>query len=416
MRISIPWQAWYGDEDLTLTFPDDWKAKAYWPHDAPDLDEEAIEAAFDDPIGTAPIEKLVREKVAEGKRTVAIAVDDISRATPARRLLPELMRRLEMGGVDLDDVRVVLGVGMHRLMTKEEMVKKLGEAVVDRLDVYNSYPHGNLTDYGVSERGTPIKVSSHFAEADIKIGVGSIAPHGGPGFGGGAKVVIPGVASFETVAAMHKPGRLKTGLLNVDHNELRADIEDMVGKVGLDAIINVVLTSRRGIAGAFVGHFIEAHRAAVALAKKVYATEMPEAPVDIAICSAYPKDTDFLQSGLALNVLSTAALVEGSPFVVKEDGTVVVVTASPEGRGHHALYSPGMVYGRREGDWRLAGPDYQGRPIAYFSPHITPQDARNLDTFRAWEEVVAYLGKRHDCPKVAVFPCGALQIAANALA
>jgi nickel-dependent lactate racemase len=415
MRISVPWHAWYGDEDLNLTFPDAWEAQAYWPHDGPDLDEGAIETAFDHPIGTPPIEELVREKVAEGKRTVAIAVDDISRPTPAGRLLPVLMRRLEMGGVDLDDVRVVLGVGMHRLMTKEEMVKKLGEFAVDRLDVYNSYQHGNLTDFGVSERGTPIKVSSHFADADIKLGVGSIAPHGGPGFGGGAKIVIPGVASFETVAAIHKPGRLKTGLLNVDHNELRADIEEMAGKIGLDAIVNVVMTSRRGIAGAFVGHYIEAHRAAVALAKQVYITEMPEAPVDVVVCNAYPKDTDFMQSGLSLNILSTARLAEDFHPVIKENGTIVIVTASPEGRGHHVLYSPGMVYGRRGGDWRMEGPAYQGRPIAYFSPHITPQDARNLDTFRAWEKVIAYLEERHDNPSVAVFPCGALQIAAPAL-
>jgi hypothetical protein len=74
-----------------------------------------------------------------------------------------------------------------------------------------------------------------------------------------------------------------------------------------------------------------------------------------------------------------------------------------------------MVYGRRKGDWRMEGPAYQGRPIAYFSPNITPQDARNLATFRAWEEVLAHLEERHNDPSVAIFPCGALQIAERAL-
>ena len=413
MKISIPWHAWYGDHDLNLTFPEGWQAQAYWPDDGEDIGDEGIAAAFDHPIGSPTIEALARQTVARGGRTVAIAVDDISRPTPAARIMPFLLQQLETGGINLDDVRVVLGVGMHRLMVKEEMLKKLGQATLDRVDVHNSFPFENLMDFGISDRGTPIKISRHFGEADLKIGVGLITPHGGPGFGGGAKIVFPGVASFETVASMHQPDRLKTGILNVDHNELRADIEDMAGKVGLDAIAHVVITSRRGVAGAFVGHFVAAHRAGVELARKVYATEMPTTPVDVAICNAYPKDTDFLQAGLALNPLVTAALLPGRPPVVKKDGTVVIVSASPEGRGHHALYSPGMIYGRRDGDWRSDQPAFNGRPIVHFSPHVTPQDARNAATFRTWDQVIAYLEARYQHPSVAVFPCGALQIAAS---
>jgi nickel-dependent lactate racemase len=416
MRLPIPWHAWYGDHDLELEFPEGWDARVYWPDDAPEISDAQLDAAFDAPIGTPSIEELARKTVAAGGRTVAIAVDDISRPTPAARVMPILMQRLEAGGIDLDNVRVVMGVGMHRLMVKEEMVKKLGAEAAARLDIHNSYPFQNLSDFGISDRGTPIRICRHFGEADLKLGVGCIAPHGGPGFGGGGKIVFPGVASFETVSAMHRPGRLATGLLNVDRNELRADIEDMASKVGLAAVVNVVMTSRRGIAGAFVGHYIAAHRAGVGLAKTVYATELPEQPVDIAVCNAYPKDTDFLQAGLGLNILSTATLVPGRGPVVKPDGTIVIVTASPEGRGHHALYSPGMVYGRRTGEWRGNQPTWVGRPIVYYSPNVTAQDARNEATFQVWAQVVDYLAERYRDPSVAVFPCGALQIAAESLA
>ncbi len=409
MKITIPWHAWYGDEYLELAFPDGWRGQAYWPVDGPDMGDDEIIAAFDHPIGSPTIEELARKKSRNGRCTVAIAVDDISRPTPAARLMPVLMQRLETGGVNLDDVTVVLGVGMHRLMSKEEMLKKLGQAACDRLDVHNSFPYDNLADLGLSDRGTPIKVSRHFAGADLKIGVGSITPHGGPGFGGGAKVVIPGVSSFETVSSMHEPGRLKTGLLNVDDNELRADVEDMAAKIGLDAIANVVVTSRRGIAGVFVGDFVKAHRAGVAQARRIYATPIPPEPVDIVICNAYPKDTDFLQAGLGLNPLNSASLVGRQ--LVKEDGTVVILTASPEGRGYHSLYSPGMIYGRSNGHWRENPPTYQGRPLLYVSPHITPQDARSTLTFGDWEGARRYLDERYRDPTFAVFPCGALQVA-----
>jgi len=409
-RISIPWHAWYGDRDLDLAFPDDWHASVHPPADAPDMTGAAIEAALDGPIGSPTIEELARATVAAGKRTVAIVVDDISRPTPAHRLMPAVIARLEAGGIDIDDVTVILAVGMHRLMTKDEMRKKLGDLAIARLDVYNGFPHGGLADYGVSSHGTPILVSRHFAEADLKIGIGSILPHGGPGFGGGAKIIFPGIAGYETVKSMHEPGRLKGGLLDVDHNELRADIEEMGRRVGLNLIINCTLTSRRGIAGVFTGDIVAAHRAGVARAREVYATRMPDAPVDIAILNAYPKDTDFLQAGLGLNVLASAAVNEPDHRVLSPGATVVLVSASPEGRGHHALYSPTMVYGRREGDWRSSPPTVGDHPIVYLSPGVTPQDARCLNTFPTWDAVLAHLAPRYASPRVAVFPCGSMQI------
>jgi len=406
--IRIPWRAWYGDEWLELDFPPSWQVQACWPADAPDIGQEGIENAFENPIGAPTIEELAR-----GKRRVSIAVDDISRPAPAARLMPPLMRRLEKAGVDLDQVRVVLGTGMHRPMVKEGIVKKIGPVAADRLDVYNNHPYDNVVDLGTSAKGTPIRICRFFAEADLKIGVGSIMPHGGPGFGGGAKVVIPGVAGIETIAAIHKPGRLKTALIDVERNELRADIEQMVReKVGLDCIINVVTNSRREIAGLFVGDMIRAHRAGVHFGKRVYATEMPAELADVAICNAYPKDTDFLQNGMALNVLSSSPRP-----VVKENGTIVIITASPEGRGYHGLYGPGMRYDPLRG--RENGPEIPpmmwGASVVYFSPSLTAADARNDALFRRWDDLVRHLtvqyGHSGNTVAVAVFPCGSIQLA-----
>lgn len=409
MKTRIPWQAWYGDEDLTLTFPDGWTVGTFWPDDAVEIDDQAIEAAFDRPFASDRIEDLARACATQGRCTVGIAVDDISRPTPAARLFPPLMRRLEAGGIDLDDVRVVMGIGMHRPMMKEGILKKIGRHAVDRLDVTNNTPYDNLTDFGVSERGTPIKICREFGEADLKIGIGGILPHSGPGFGGGAKVVFPGVASYETVASMHRPGRLKGGLGNVASNELRGEIEAMGRQIGLDFVVNTVTNSRRQIAGLFTGDFVAAHRAGVGLARTVYATAMPDAPVDVAVCNAYPKDTDFLQAGLALNVLKSADLA-GQP-ALKPDSTVVIVTASPEGRGYHMVYGPGMIYHHANEGWRDHPPAYNGQPLIHFSPNLTPQDARNPLAFRQWEDVMQCLSERYDNPSVAVFPCGALQLA-----
>ncbi len=228
--ITIPWYAWYGDKPLHLTFPDDWSAQVFWPDDALGINNDAIESAFDNPIDSPPIEALAEQCLSKGSCTVSIAVDDISRPTPASRIMEILMRRLASVGIDLGNVHVIMAVGTHRSMIKDDIEKKIGKIAADRLDVHNNYPYQNHADFGVSDAGTPIKVSRFFGEADLKIGIGCITPHGGPGYGGGAKIIFPGVASFETISSMHKPGRHQGGLLDVDHNDLRADIEDMAGE------------------------------------------------------------------------------------------------------------------------------------------------------------------------------------------
>jgi len=217
------------------------------------------------------------------------------------------------------------------------------------------------------------------------------------------------VASIETIASMHRPGRLETALIEVDHNELRDEIEQMVrDQVGLDCVVNAVGNPRREIVGLFVGDMIAAHRAGVALARKVYATEMPTEPVDIVFTNAYPKDTDFLQAGLGLNVLASTPR-----RVVKENGTVVLITASPEGRGFHGLYGPGMMYDRlRDAPGGRSDPDFRGTQMVYYSPGITAADARSNAVYHEWDALIAFLQKQHgDHATAAVFPCGCIQLA-----
>ena len=404
------WRSWYGDDELQLNFPPSWRVRDYWPDGAPDIGSEGIESAFENPVGTATIEDLAR-----GKRRVSIAVEDLSRPTPTARLIQPLIRRLEKAGVGLDDVRVVMAVGTHIPMLKEAILKKLGQAAVDRLDVHNNYPYDNVVDLGVSDRGTPVRICRHFADSDLRIGIGTVIPHGAPGFSGGAKVVVPGVAGLETIAALHRPGRLKTAMLDVNHNEFRAEIEHIVrDRVGLHCIVNAVTNPRREIAGVFVGDMVDAHRAGVQFAQKVYATDMPAEPVDIAVCNAYPKDTEYLQKFVALNPLFSCPRP-----VVKKGGTIVMISASPEGRGYHALFAPGMRYDpvqrQRNGEQR-----YQIMPdqsLILYSPWVSKGDAHGIVLYRKWDSLLAHLRRQHgDRATVAVFPCGSIQVARESVA
>jgi len=214
--------------------------------DAPDIGQGSINKALFSPIGS---ESLFA--IAKGKKKAVIAVDDISRPTPAYRILPIVINELKRAGIKEKNIRIIMSLGAHRPMLREDLIKKLGEDLWNSVEIHNHHPFENLVNLGISSRGTPIHINKLFMDADIKIGVGCIVPHNYAGFGGGGKIVLPGISGIDTLEANHQPAvqGLKGELGLVDGNEVRYDIEEIAQKVGLDFIINVVVNSQRGIAG-----------------------------------------------------------------------------------------------------------------------------------------------------------------------
>src|SRR5688500_13311728 len=103
--IRIPWGAWFGDEDRELSFPSDWEARLFPPRDAPEIGDVAIRQAFETPHGTPPLRELAR-----GRKDAVIVVDDLSRPTPAARLMPLILDELAAGGIGHEQVRVIMGI------------------------------------------------------------------------------------------------------------------------------------------------------------------------------------------------------------------------------------------------------------------------------------------------------------------
>src|SRR5258708_6104706 len=102
--IRVPFAAWYGDHDLALTFPNAWEVYRADPVDAAEILDSQIASAYDHPLGTPTIRQL-----AQGKKTVAIAVDDLTRPTPVHRFLPQLVDRLLQCGFASPNIRIIIG-------------------------------------------------------------------------------------------------------------------------------------------------------------------------------------------------------------------------------------------------------------------------------------------------------------------
>jgi hypothetical protein len=55
--------------------------------------------------------------------------------------------------------------------------------------------------------------------------------------------------------------------------------------------------------------------------------------------------------------------------------------------------------------------------LVYYAPDITPADARCNADYREWDVLIAHQQERHgDQATVAVFLCGAIQLAAESVA
>jgi hypothetical protein len=228
-------------------------------------------------------------------------------------------------------------------MSGIEFRKKLGNEVMGRFLVYNHNPYENCTPLGYTSQGTPVYVNSEFMSCDLKIGIGSIVPH--PfGFGGGGKIILPGIAGIDTMDANHTRLGLSptVGLAKYEDNVVMQDIEEAARMAGLDIKVDGILNLRRELTALFVGDPIEAYREGIKVAREHYATEMVR-DADIVIANCYFKATEM---GLATPVASQLLTTKG--------GDMVLLAITPEGQITHYL---DRSFGKRFGGrgWLSAG-------------------------------------------------------------
>ncbi len=384
--LRLPWGAFVLEEEREFPLPDGWRvdlAAIAGDERGPDLEQ-----ALASPVEAPPVEEL-----AAGARCAAIAVEDITRPACAAPVLEALLDRLAAAGIPPGRVRVLVALGGHAPLRRAELIAKLGERVVESCDVFNHHPYEDLADLGVSRGGLPIHVNRMFVEADVRLAVGSVVPHPYAGFGGGGKIVLPGLAGIETLEMNHRPavtGLSGAGLGIVEGNRARAEMEEIALAAGLQAVVNIVPDGRRRPLGHYYGHPVAAHRRAVELARRVYRVAV-EPGADACLLNAYPKDGEQLQVGNAFNAWRA---LDQPP--AREGGTVIVTAACPYGRGHHSLHGPRMRLWREP----VERPYLAGRELVVFSPNLSELDVRKsfwtgYRHVRAWSEVLSLLAARH---------------------
>ena len=286
-----------------------------------------IQAALAKPIGTPPLEQL-----AHSGQKVAVIIDDITRETPTHLMLPPVLERLLSAGVSRNDISIVIALGTHRPLTETELIKKTGASIANEFEIVNipSWTESQMVYMGMSSNNIPAWVNRAVATADVRIGLGMIAPHMSAGYGGGAKIILPGVCSRKTVDTFHaREADITINQLGSLNSPVRIDLEQFVGeRVGLDFIVNVILTHKNDLYQCVAGQFIEAHRTGVKYTQDVYGVPVAKR-YPIVIAASYPGQIDLWQS--------TKGIWSGE-LMTSDGGTLILVTESREGNSVYPYF------------------------------------------------------------------------------
>jgi len=323
--VALP----YGGKELYVNIPDRNFMGFFTPeaNKVSELEEEfIITRAINNPIGTPKLSQMVRP----GMKVIIIA-DDKTRPTPVKKILPILLNEINSGGVSDKNISVIFALGTHSPMNEDEMVERSG-VVANRIKLFNSKfrESGGFADCGRAPDGMHVFIDKRVAEADFKIGIGSIIPHPECGWGGGAKIICPGVASEETVTNFHLSfAYVDWNTYGSDKAPVRLNMEKWINTIGLDFIINAVITPDNRVYQVVAGDYIKAHRRGIRYGCEVYLVRVPE-KADIVLITSFRADDDFW--------LASKAVFAGE-LIIKEGGTLILVTPCPNGIGPHPEYA-----------------------------------------------------------------------------
>ncbi|MFZ1986855.1 MAG: lactate racemase domain-containing protein [Desulfatitalea sp.] len=261
----------------------------------------------------------------------AIVVADKTRLCGYPHYLPVLLDALTLRGAP-EGRTIFIAYGTHSRQTDAECRQAYG-AAYDRFRwVHHSCDAAGFVELGRTRLGTPVRLPSDILSASCVITFGAISHHYFAGFGGGRKLIFPGLGERAAIYANHglfldrARRRLADGCRagRLAGNPLAEDLAEVETFRPADMEVHAILDSRGRVCDLLVGrghaHFQAACR------RHGDHCEVGGGPFDrvLAACGGAPKDINFIQSHKAIH--NAAAFVA-------DGGRLIVLARCPDGIG-----------------------------------------------------------------------------------
>ncbi len=326
-RLSIP----YGAGSLALSVPEGRLAGvlgAAHEGGAPSEERQAetIRRSLENPAGPR------LQELARGKRRVLIITSDHTRPVPSRLTMPLLLSEVRQGSPDAE-ITILLGTGMHRAATRDEIIERFGEGIAARENILcHDCRRDRMVDRGELPSGGRLMLNALVDWADLLVSEGFIEPHFFAGFSGGRKSILPGIASEQTVRYNHnarfiKDPRSRQGVL--DGNPIHRDMLFAVRAANLAFILNVLLDADKRVVESVAGDPVLAHEAGCARCLDRVRVQRIQADVGVTGNGGYPLDQNIYQCVKGMTAAEAC---------VRPGGVIVLCAECRDGHGGEAFY------------------------------------------------------------------------------
>jgi nickel-dependent lactate racemase len=327
-KISVP----YARNFMEAEIPDENLKGIFSPaHLKPSADKsqrELVREALENPIGTPYLRDL-----AENKKNMLIITSDHTRPVPSKTIMPLILEEARSKNPDIE-ITIIVATGFHRASTREELIDKLGEEIVnnEKIVMHYSKDKSSLIQLSLLPSGGELWINKLATETELLIAEGFIEPHFFAGFSGGRKSVLPGIAGAQTVLANHcaefiNSEYARTGIL--ENNPVHKDMLFAAMEAKLAFIVNVIIDENKNIVKTFAGHYKLAHQAGCEFLSGQVRLEVPVSDIIITSNGGYPLDQNIYQAVKGMTAAEAA---------IKKDGVIIMVAACNDGHGGQSFF------------------------------------------------------------------------------
>ena len=278
----------YQHQKIPFEIPPKWKVLTFAQfNDSPLLRNvrELTKNAIKNPIQSPSL----KDSLSSSDR-VAVLIEDLTRSSPKRLILESLLEELDDAGIPSNNISVIISLGTHRGLTSLELETTFGRELLEKYKFDNHDCHASdLVCVGRLKTGRDVKINSTVYEATFRIGIGSICPHPMNGFGGGGKIIFPGVADFDAIREHHFKYTFQegTGLGKMKGNSFYEQVCAIARSANLNYVINSILDQKDQAYDLVSGDPVHAHLAGIERSKAIISQGF-SMKADLTIITSFP--------------------------------------------------------------------------------------------------------------------------------